>query len=63
MTPESHTTLGILIAALGGAAVGVERERSGQERFRRMAVAGLVATAIASAASIAWLHWPGLHRG
>lgn len=35
----------------------------GQERFRRMAVAGLVAIAIASAASIAWLHWPGLHRG
>lgn len=29
MSPEIQTVLGILIAALGGAAVGVERERSG----------------------------------
>ena len=32
MTTESQTVAGIFIAALGGAAVGVERERSGRAR-------------------------------
>ena len=60
MTTESQTVAGIFIAALGGAAVGVERERSGRARGPGAHFAGVRTFTLMGglAGTVGWL-WTG----
>jgi len=59
MTTELNDALGILIAILGGAGVGVERQWSGHASGPKARFAGIRAfTLLGLAAGIAGLRWP-----
>jgi uncharacterized membrane protein (DUF4010 family) len=63
MSPELRTVLCILIAALGGAAVGVERERSGHASGPGAHFAGVRTFTLLGglAGTVGWLWTAGLH--